>query len=340
MLTEDFDFPLPPERIADYPAPRGESRLFCPDEPSPHRTVADLPDFLEAGDLLVVNNTKVLPARLFGTRSTGGAIELLLADKLSQTEWHCLARPGKRARPGTRIEFEVGLEAEVLARERNGLRIRFSEEVEPSLETIGHIPLPPYIKRPDEPSDRESYQTVYARHSGSIAAPTAGLHFTREILDRIESRGVAIAEVTLTVGLGTFKPVTAELVHEHVMERERYEIPAAAADALRKTRERGGRVIAVGTTVVRTLEAAALESGELPQAGTGSTDLFISPGFRFRTVDALMTNFHLPKSTLLMLVCAFSGRERVLDAYRRAIEAEYRFYSYGDAMWLERRPAC
>jgi S-adenosylmethionine:tRNA ribosyltransferase-isomerase len=340
MLTADFDFDLPADRIAEYPAPRGESRLFCPDLEGPlrHRVIGDLPELLRPGDLLVVNNTRVLAARLHGRRATGGRVELLLAERVGDDEWLCLARPGRRAKPGTTIELEEGVRATVIDRDDAGLfRLRFSEAIEPHLDSIGHMPLPPYIKRPDEPADRVSYQTVYAREPGSIAAPTAGLHFTYEILKRLGARGVELAEVTLTVGIGTFKPITAELVHEHVMDRERYDIPPETATALRRTRAVGGRIVAVGTTVVRTLEAAALASGDLPQPGMGSTDLFISPGFDFRVVDRLLTNFHLPRSSLLILVSAFAGRERILDAYSEAIESGYRFYSYGDAMLVKRR---
>ncbi len=340
MLTSDFDFDLPADRIAERPVARGESRLFCPDRSGPerHGRIADLPALLGAGDLLVVNDTRVIPARLFGRRrETGGRVELLLTTKTGACEWLCLARPGRRARPGTVIELDGGLEAAVEGRARGGLfRIRFAEEIEPHLDSIGHVPLPPYIKRADEPADRTSYQTVYARQPGSIAAPTAGLHFTEEILERIRARGVGVAAVTLRVGIGTFKPITAELVHEHVMDRESYEIPTATADALRATRAGGGRVVAVGTTVVRALEAAAIEKGGTLAAGPGSTDLFIRPGFRFQVVDRLLTNFHLPRSSLLILVSAFAGRERILEAYREAIDAGYRFYSYGDAMLIAR----
>ncbi len=339
MLTRDFDFELPPDRIAERPAPRGESRLFCPYRSGAERHcgIADLPRLLRPGDLLVVNDTRVLLARVYGERAgTGGRIELLLAEQTSEREWLCLARPGRRARPETTIELGDGLTATVLGRADGGLfRLRFSDHVEPHLEAIGHVPLPPYIKRPDEPGDRTNYQTVYAREPGSIAAPTAGLHFTEEILGRLEELGVRTASVTLRVGIGTFKPVTAELVHEHVMDRESYEIPAATVSAIEATRAASGRVVAVGTTVVRTLEAAALEAGATPAAGAGSTDLFIRPGFEFRVVDLLLTNFHLPRSSLLILVSAFAGRKLILDAYREAIAEGYRFYSYGDAMLLE-----
>lgn len=339
MLTGDFDYDLPEEAIAQEAMPRGDSRLLVLDAEGRdrHRHVGDLPDLLAPEDLLVINDTRVLPARLFGRRRPGGGkVELLLAERLDERTWDALAKPGRKARPGTVLDLAPGLTAEVVAKERDGRhRVRFSEPVEPWLEEIGHVPLPPYIRRADTVRDRTRYQTVYAEKPGAIAAPTAGLHFTEELLEAIRNRGVEIAPVTLHVGLGTFKPVTAELVHEHVMDREHYEIPEATARALEAVRERGGRVVAVGTTVVRTLEGAAREDGTVPP-GPGSTDLFIYPGFHFRVVDALVTNFHLPRSTLLMLVSAFAGRERVLAAYREAIEAGYRFYSYGDAMFIER----
>jgi S-adenosylmethionine:tRNA ribosyltransferase-isomerase len=368
MLTRDFDYDLPAERIAQHPAPRGESRLLVleAEGAARHRRVRDLPELLAAGDLLVVNDTRVIPARLFARRVPGGGrVELLLVEKAGEREWDALAKPGRKARPGTRLDLGGGLTAVTAERpaerpttaaagregeegrggdpsgaggtgggpgERDGrLRVVFSEPVEPHLERLGHVPLPPYIKRADQAADRERYQTVYARSPGAIAAPTAGLHFDEELLAAVEARGAAVAPVTLHVGIGTFKPVTAALVHEHRMEAERYEIPEAAAEAIARTRAAGGRVVAVGTTVVRALEAAARDDGTVP-AGPGRTDLFITPGHRFRVVDALLTNFHLPRSTLLMLVCAFAGRERVLAAYREAIAEGYRFYSYGDAI--------
>ena len=349
MLTHAFDYELPPGRIAQRPAPRGESRLLLLDAegPSRHRRVRDLPELLGPGDLLVVNDTRVIPARLFARRVPGGGrVELLLVEKVGDREWDALAKPGRKARPGTRLDLGGGLTAVTAPRPAgegaaNGdgdgrLRVVFSEPVEPHLEPLGHVPLPPYIKRADEAADRERYQTVYARNPGAIAAPTAGLHFGQELLAAVEARGAAVAALTLHVGIGTFKPVTAALVHEHRMEAERYEIPDATAEAIARARAAGGRVVAVGTTVVRALEAAAREDGTVP-AGPGRTDLFITPGHRFRVVDALLTNFHLPCSTLLMLVCAFAGRERVLAAYREAIAEGYRFYSYGDAMFCAQR---
>ncbi len=339
MLTRDFDYELPESSIAQRPLPRGESRLMWLDAPSGsrHRQVRDLPEILRRGDLLVVNDTRVMPARLYGEGRGGAPVELLLVEKLDETAWDALAKPGKRTRVGDRVRFLDGLEAEVTALRDDGRRaFRFSEPVEPHLDALGHVPLPPYIKRPDEAADREVYQTVFAREPGAIAAPTAGLHFDRGLLDRLAKAGVELASVTLHVGIGTFKPVTAELVHEHRMERERFAVPRETAHALRAARARGGRVVAVGTTVVRTLEAAALLAGGEPLAGSGATDLFITPGFRFLVVDVLLTNFHLPCSTLLMLVSAFAGRERVLAAYREAIREGYRLYSYGDAMLAER----
>lgn len=331
MLTRDFDYELPEERIAQVPAPRGESRLLVLDAEGPdrHRRVRDLPGLLRPGDLLVLNDTRVIPARLYGRRGEG-RMEVLLVEKLGDREWEALVRPGRRARPGTVITFE-DLSAEVVDKREDRYRLRFSEPVEPHLDRLGHVPLPPYIHRPDQASDRERYQTVFARTPGAIAAPTAGLHFSEELLEEIAAAGIGIARVTLHVGIGTFKPVSVEKVEDHRMDRERYEVGEETAGAIRRTRESGGRIVAVGTTVVRTLESSGGE------AGSGSTDLFITPGFRFRVVDVLLTNFHLPRSTLLMLVSAFAGRERVLAAYEEAIREGYRFYSYGDAMLLTLR---
>ncbi|HPA96645.1 MAG TPA: tRNA preQ1(34) S-adenosylmethionine ribosyltransferase-isomerase QueA [Thermoanaerobaculia bacterium] len=339
MLIRDFDFELPAEAIAQEPAPRGTSSLLVlpPADPVRHQRIGDLPALLAPGDLLVVNDTRVLPARLFGKRPGGGAVELLLVERQGERSWDCLAKPGKRARPGARLTFDAGLTATVLptppAPEGDGRRrVEFSAPVEPFLATLGHVPLPPYIRRPDRAADRETYQTLFATEPGAIAAPTAGLHFSSALVTALTAAGIEIAPLTLHVGIGTFKPVTAELVHEHVMEAERYVIPPATAAAIAATRERGGRVVAVGTTVVRTLESvAAANDGEIVPA-SGRTRLFITPGFRFRVVDLLLTNFHLPRSTLLLLVSAFAGRERVLAAYREAIATGYRFYSYGDAM--------
>ena len=356
MLTRDFDYSLPAAAIAQQPAPRGASRLLVLDREGEerHRRIADLPALLRPGDLLVVNDTRVLPARLHG-RVAGNEsrapreLELLLVESLGEREWEVLARPGKRARPGAVIEISdpsagagagSGVLAEVVALAGDGRRrVRFSEPIEPHLDRLGHVPLPPYIHRPDLPADRERYQTVYARRPGAIAAPTAGLHFSDELLAALEGAGIERVALTLHVGIGTFKPVTAPLVSDHRMDRERYDIPEETAAAVARARAGGRRVVAVGTTVVRTLEGAAVAAaanGEVP-AGAGATDLFITPGFCFQVVDALLTNFHLPCSTLLMLVSAFAGRERVLDAYEEALGLGYRFFSYGDAMLAERR---
>jgi S-adenosylmethionine:tRNA ribosyltransferase-isomerase len=339
VLTSDFDYELPPASIAQEAAPRGESRLLVLDREGAgrHAQVRDLPSLLRPGDLLVLNDTRVIPARLFGRRAgSTGKMELLLIERLSDREWDALVKPGRRARPGTVIELDSTLSAEVVDKREDGRhRLRFSEPVEPHLDRLGHVPLPPYIHRPDTQEDRDRYQTVYARSPGAVAAPTAGLHFTERLLEEIATAGIGIARVTLHVGIGTFKPVAVERIEDHRMDRERYEIGAEAAEAIR-ARE-GGRIVAVGTTVVRTLESAALARGGEVLPGAGSTEIFITPGFRFQVVDALLTNFHLPRSTLLMLVSAFAGRERILTAYKEAVREGYRFYSYGDAMLAERR---
>ncbi|MEZ5331200.1 MAG: tRNA preQ1(34) S-adenosylmethionine ribosyltransferase-isomerase QueA [Thermoanaerobaculia bacterium] len=339
MLTSDFDYELPDERIAQEALPRGESRLLVLPArgATEHRRIRDLPELLRPGDLLVVNDTRVIPARLFATRESGGRVEILLVERRSEREWTALLKPGRRARPGSRLALEEGLGAEVLSKIDDGRHLlRFDEDVEPHLATLGHVPLPPYIKRPDRPEDRERYQTLFAVRPGAIAAPTAGLHFDERLLADLRARGVGRAAVTLHVGIGTFKPVTAVLAHEHVMDSERWRVSEDAAAVIAACRAGGGRVVAVGTTVVRTLEACAATHGGEVRAAEGSTELFITPGFDFQVVDLLLTNFHLPRSTLLMLVSAFAGRERVLGAYREAIRERYRFYSYGDATLLER----
>lgn len=361
MLVSDFDFELPESAIAQEAAPRGTSRLFRLDATGAarHARIGDLPDILRPGDLLIVNDTRVIPARLFARRvgqgravaGEGAGVELLLVEKLGPRRWTCLAKPGRKARVGTRLRLSAEVEALVVAKELDGRHtLDFSVEIEPHLEALGHVPLPPYIARADRPEDRARYQTVWAREPGAIAAPTAGLHFSEDLLLRLDERGIERAPVTLHVGIGTFKPVTADLVHEHRMERERYEIPPVTAEAIDRARREGRRIVAVGTTVVRTLESAALAAatsasatGTAPAgivpAGAGTTAIFITPGFRFQIVDVLLTNFHLPRSTLLMLVSAFAGRERSLAAYAEAIAEGYRFYSYGDAMLAERRSA-
>jgi S-adenosylmethionine:tRNA ribosyltransferase-isomerase len=349
MLTSDFNYYLPPDRIAQRPAERGTSRLLVLDATRArrHRTVADLPEILQPGDLLVVNDTRVIPARLLGrtvaqttgpAAAEGGAVELLLLERTADREWECLSRPGRRTRIGARLLFTSGLGAEILAKLADGkVQVRFSEPVEPHLETIGHVPLPPYIRRPDDLADRELYQTMFARHPGAVAAPTAGLHFTPALMTALAERGVEVARLTLHVGAGTFRPVTATETSGHQMESERYRIDEDTAAALGRARAEERRVVAVGTTVVRALEGAALAAGGTVPAGEGRTELFITPGFHFQVVDVLFTNFHLPCSTLLMLVCAFARRGRVLAAYEEAVQMGYHFYSYGDAMLAERR---
>jgi S-adenosylmethionine:tRNA ribosyltransferase-isomerase len=345
MKTSDFAYELPPGRIAQEPAERGTSRLLVLDAAadSRHRHIADLPDLLKPSDLLIVNDTRVIPARILGRTigddgvSEGGAVELFLLERVGVSEWECLSRPGRRTRLGARLLFATGLDAEIVGRREDGrVTARFSEPVEDHLEKIGHVPLPHYIQRPDELADRERYQTVYARHPGAVAAPTAGLHFSKVLLTALKARGVELARLTLHVGLGTFRPVTVDEINAHTMEPERYRIGEKTAAAVMRARESGRRVVAVGTTVVRALEGVAAANGGAVLAGVGRTNVFITPGFRFQVVDALLTNFHLPCSTLLMLVSAFAGRKRVLAGYKEAIRENYRFYSYGDAMLLER----
>lgn len=336
MLTADFDFDLPADRIAQHPLPRGTSRLLVVEAGGidQDRNIADLPTLLRKGDLLVVNNTKVLPARLSARReATGGRFEILLLEELSQVRWEVLVRPARRARVGDILGLSDRLTLEVLEKGEGGrITVEFSEAIAGHLEQIGHVPLPPYIRRGDVDADRTDYQTVYARRPGAIAAPTAGLHFDTALLARLRAAGIEVAELTLHVGLGTFKPVTADVVEDHEMEVERLELPEETVVAVRRTHDRGGRVVAVGTTVVRALESVARRHGPRLAACSAKTALFITPGFEFSVVDLLLTNFHLPRSTLLMLVCAFAGKDRVLAAYRFAIESGYRFYSYGDAM--------
>ena len=366
MLISDFDYVLPPERIAQQAlADRAASRMLHLERTSSSwRDLGfrELPGLLRPDDLLVLNNTRVFPARLFGHRSgvraqpvsprnpaarefLKGQVEVLLTRQRGEREWQALVRPGRKIGVGERLQFgepiegNAELEAEVIARGEFGERtLRFApvEDFFAAVERLGHVPLPPYIARPDAPPDRERYQTVYARERGSVAAPTAGLHFTPEIFERIRARGIEAAEVTLHVGLGTFQPVHVERVEDHKMHGEAYSISAQAAEQLNRARAGGRRVVAVGTTTVRTLEHAARQTPEgRIEPGRREAELFIYPGFDFHVVGALLTNFHLPQSTLLMLVAAFAGRERLLAAYRHAVEEEYRFYSYGDCMLVE-----
>jgi len=345
MQLSDFSFDLPDELIAHYPCPqRSASRLLClarQDGSMQHRHFADLPEFLTAKDLLVFNDTRVIPARLLGRKESGGRIEALIERVLGDSEALAQVRASKSPKPGTRLLFEgepaEPLVAEVLGREGEFYHLRFATpDLTGQLEIYGHIPLPPYIQREDELADRERYQTVFNRHPGAVAAPTAGLHFDEPLLQRIRALGVDTAHVTLHVGSGTFQPVRVENVLEHRMHSERIIVTAAVCEQIRACRERGGRVIAVGTTSVRTLESAARQSSgaALIEPYSGETDIFIYPGFQFRVVDAMITNFHLSESTLMMLVSAFAGREHILQAYREAVRQRYRFFSYGDAMLL------
>ena len=342
-----FDYDLPPELIAQEPLPeRDASRLLVLDRVTGavrHRAFRDLPDLLHPGDLLVVNRSRVFPARLLGRRAHGGAAEVLLVRAHDDDGglWDALVRPGRRLRPGDRIEVaeDLGVRIEERqggAEETGPLRtvrlLARGGDVTAALERHGHVPLPPYIRRPDVPADRERYQTVYAREAGSVAAPTAGLHFTPALLEALRGRGIEHAEVVLHVGPGTFRPVEVENVTDHRVDPESFVIPPETAEAVARTRARGGRVLAVGTTATRALETAANENA--PRPGAGETALVIVPGHRFRVVDGLVTNFHLPRSSLLLLVAAFAGRERVLAAYGEAVRERYRFYSYGDAMLI------
>ena len=361
MQLSEFDYILPGQQIAQYPLKsRDASRMLVLDRASgsdQDRLFADLPGLLRGDELIVVNNARVIPARLLGRRvkpaaldgikespPAEGEIEMLLSRQLDDVTWEALVRPGKKLHVGHRVEFGGELTAEVIAHGNQGQRtLRFSAgkgaAVSEEINRLGHLPLPPYIDRLDDASDRERYQTIFASQPGAIAAPTAGLHFTPEILGKIRERGIEICELTLHVGLGTFQPIRTKTLEAHVMHSEAYEIPAKTAERICSAKSAGRPILAVGTTTVRTLEAAALrvtetDSGQLLAAGKGEARLFITPGFRFRVVDALLTNFHLPRSTLLALVCALSERERILAAYRHALEAGYRFCSYGDCMLI------
>lgn len=340
MNTSDFYYDLPKELIAQDPLEdRSSSRLLVLDRSSDtllHRHFRDIGEYLSPGDVLVINNTKVIPARLLGEREdTHGHVEVLLLRRLEADVWECLVKPGKKCRPGSRLSFGGGiLTAEILSVEEDGNRkIRFFYDgvFEEVLDRLGEMPLPPYITH--KLKDRNRYQTVYAKYDGSAAAPTAGLHFTEELLASLREKGVRIAEVTLHVGLGTFRPVKVADVTQHHMHSEFYLVDEETAELINSAREAGHRIVAVGTTSCRTLETAADESGRI-HAGSGWTDIFIYPGYTFKAVDALITNFHLPESTLMMLVSALAGRERIMDAYKEAVEKKYRFFSFGDAMLI------
>lgn len=370
MRLSDFQYDLPPDLIAQQPlAERDASRMLIVDRAGQSwqdSTFRALPDLLRGDELLVVNNARVIPARLLGRRAgirsekpgrsrqatrefLSSEIEVLLTREVGPQEWEALVRPGRKIRVGERVEFGDGeLVAEVLGRGDYGLRrIRLTAkgDVTQTIERLGHVPLPPYISRQDQAADRERYQTIFADRPGAVAAPTAGLHFSSAILERLRQRGIEFAAITLDVGLGTFQPIHEEQIEQHHMHSERYEIPESAAAAIGRARREGRRILAVGTTVVRALEDAAEKSAARHGEREGSVELwvepgpaeasiFIQPGYRFRVVDELLTNFHLPQSTLLILVSAFAGRELILRAYRHAVEAHYRFYSYGDCMWI------
>jgi S-adenosylmethionine:tRNA ribosyltransferase-isomerase len=364
MRLDELDYVLPPAQIAQRPLPRRDSsRLLAMDRASgkmADRMFADLPGLLRGDELIVLNNARVIPARLFGRRlgvfsdapsratrreHLSGMVEVFLSRQVDPDVWEALVRPGRKMKTGERIVFCEGeLEAEIVARGEFGLRtVRFTSRdpggVSAQIERLGHVPLPPYIDREDESADRERYQTVFASKPGAVAAPTAGLHFTPEVLLAIRARGVEVCEVTLDVGLGTFQPVHSDTLEGHVMHGESYEISEDAAQQIQRAHSALRPILAVGTTVVRALEDAALRAAEtgsdtLLRAGKAEARLFILPGFSFRVVNALLTNFHLPRSTLLALVCAFAGRECILAAYRHAVEAGYRFYSYGDCMLI------
>ena len=339
MKKSDFYFDLPEELIAQTPLEkRDESRLLCLDKNTgsmEHRHFYDLPDLLQEGDCLVLNNSRVLPARLIGARPTGGAIELVLLRDLGDNRWECLSRPGRKTKPGQHIPFGNGeLEAIVEETAPGGNRIvQFLYEgiFLEVLERLGRMPLPPYIRA--ELENPERYQTVYAKELGSAAAPTAGLHFTQELLETIRAKGVRTEFITLHVGLGTFRPVKEDEIEDHEMHSEFCMIPPETAEAVNTAKKNGGRIIAVGTTSCRTLESFAKDDGTL-EPSSGWTDIFIYPGYRFKCIDGLITNFHLPESTLIMLVSALAGREHILNAYRTAVENRYRFFSFGDAMFI------
>ena len=345
MQVTDFDYVLPEELIAQYPSrKRDEARLLVVDrqhDTIEHKKFYDIIDYLEPGDCLVMNDSRVLPARLLGHKEgTGGKVEFLLTKHLGGDIWEAMVRPGRKLKPGAEVVFSgregQRLTACVLSFGEDGTRhveFQYDGSFHDRLQETGHIPLPPYINRPDEVLDRQMYQTVYSRDEGSVAAPTAGLHFTEDLLERIRGKGIRTAYLTLHVGIGTFKPVSCDRIEDHHMHYEQYEISEECAEIINATRAAGGRIISVGTTSTRTLESAADENGIL-HAGSGGTDIFIYPGYQFKIVDALITNFHLPKSTLLMLISAFYDREKVLDIYKKAVEEKYRFFSYGDVTFF------
>ncbi len=339
MKLSDFNYDLPKELIAQDPLEnRSDSRLMVihrDTDAIEHRIFREIGEYISPGDILVMNDTRVIPARLIGVRESGGAAEILLLKRLDIDRWDAIVRPGKKLRPGAKVSFGEGKlvgEIEEVAEEGNRIvRFHYDGVFESILDELGQMPLPPYITH--KLQDKERYQTVYAKHEGSAAAPTAGLHFTKELLKELEEKGVETAFVTLHVGLGTFRPVKTENILEHHMHTEYCEVSKETAEKVNRVKERGGRVIAVGTTSVRTLESMTEEDGVL-RAGSRDTDIFIYPGYRFKLVDSLITNFHLPESTLLMLVSAFYDREKILSAYSEAVQEKYRFFSFGDAMLI------
>lgn len=341
MLVSDFRFELPDELIARYPAARRDaSRLMVLERQGQRLSETSfdhITDWLRPGDLLVVNDTRVIPARLFGVKPTGGRVEIFLVEQWGESgHWRCLLRSSKTCKPGQQINLPDHVTAEVLQRLGDQdwlIGFNGSDDFDAWLERVGQMPIPPYLGRASEELDRERYQTVYAGVPGAVAAPTAGLHFTPQLLELLQHKGIELAKVTLHVGLGTFQPVRVERVQDHLIHRERYQITDATAVAIAATKSRGGRVIAVGTTACRTLEYGASQDGTV-RAGAGEADIFIYPGYRFKVVDALLTNFHLPESTLLMLVAAIAGQEFTLRAYNEAVRRQFRFYSYGDAMLI------
>lgn len=339
MKKSDFYYDLPKELIAQTPVePRNASRLMFLNKTNgeiKHRHFFDLKEFLRPGDTLILNDTRVLPARMYGVRSTGATVEFVLLKCISANRWECLAGPGKKARPGDRFKFSDELAATVAYVTEDGNRIidfEYSGNFYEIIDRIGQMPLPPYIT--EKLKDKERYQTVYSHELGSAAAPTAGLHFTKEMLDDIRAAGINTGYVTLHVGLGTFRPVKAQNIEDHKMHSESYHIPAETAELINRTKKSGGRVICVGTTSCRTLESAAQKFGDEFRECSDSTDIFIYPGYKFRCMDALITNFHLPESTLIMLVSAFAGYENVMNAYKTAVKEKYRFFSFGDAMFI------
>jgi S-adenosylmethionine:tRNA ribosyltransferase-isomerase len=338
MKTADFDFDLPEDRIAERPAnPRDAAKMLVVGDTLDNRVVRDLPSLLRPGDLMIVNDTRVIPARLIGQRGAV-RVEATLIKRDDERTWRAFARPGKRLKPGDRIDFAEDLAALVEAKDGAEVTLRFlsaGAELMAAIHRVGRMPLPPYIRREAEDTDAETYQTVFAAREGAVAAPTAGLHFTPELLAALEARGVGRAAVTLHVGAGTFLPVKVEDVADHRMHSEWCEVPESTARRIAETRAAGGRIVAIGTTAMRTLESAARPDGTVPPF-SGETEIFITPGYRFRAVDVLVTNFHLPRSTLFMLVCAFAGTERMKAAYAHAIANGYRFFSYGDATLLRR----